>query len=172
MAEHIVNRETSIDVEAFKDAFREHPTGVALITAATDDGPVGLTASSVASVGLDPLALVFSVTRATGSAGGILDAPSFVVHLLSDRNVAIAKTFARSGSERFTAEQGWRELPTGEPHLPTARVAMRCRRMQAIPVGASSLMVAEVLQVIPGAPGRPVAYYDRGFHRLPVEDAL
>ena len=73
--------------EGFKAAFREHPAGVALITANTAEGPVGLTASSVASVALDPVALTFSVTRATGSAGGLLSADTFLVHLLDARHV-------------------------------------------------------------------------------------
>ena len=35
-------------VDGFKTAFRDHPAGVALISASTDQGDVGLTASSVA----------------------------------------------------------------------------------------------------------------------------
>ncbi|MFA5607204.1 MAG: flavin reductase, partial [Leucobacter sp.] len=46
--------ERKTGADALKQAFREHPTGVALITAQSEDGPVGLTASSVASVGIDP----------------------------------------------------------------------------------------------------------------------
>src|SRR5690606_31370120 len=121
-----------------KDAFRTHPAGIALITAQTDDGPVGLTASSVASVGLDPVALVFSVTRATGSAGGILTAPTFLVHLLDSEHEETAVQFSYTGGERFTAEQGWETLPTGEPHLVHARAALRCRALQVTPVGQSS----------------------------------
>ncbi|MBK0417954.1 flavin reductase [Leucobacter sp. CSA1] len=164
-AQHLPERHLATQ-EAFKDAFREHPAGIALITAETADGPVGLTASSVASVGLDPLALAFSVTRATGSAGGILSAPGYVVHLLSANNIGIAETFARSGTERFTDDQGWERLPTGEPFLPAARVALRCRTMQAIPVGSSSLVLAEVLEVIPGEPGAVLVYQDRTFRTL------
>ncbi|GAA4784216.1 MULTISPECIES: flavin reductase family protein [Microbacterium] len=151
-------------VDAFKTAFRHHPAGIALITAASPDGPVGITASSVASVGLDPLALAFSVTRSSGSAGGILRADTFVVHLLTEHDVETAQTFAVSGSERFTPAQGWRTLPTGEPHLPTARVALRSRALQITPVGASSLVLAEVLDVIEGQDGAPVVYQDRAFH--------
>ena len=40
--------------EAFKDAFRAHPAGVAIITAKGSSGPVGLTASSVSSVSAEP----------------------------------------------------------------------------------------------------------------------
>ena len=153
--------------EGLKDAFRTHPAGVAIITASTPDGPVGLTASSVSSVAVDPAAIVFSVTRATGSAGAILGAATFVVHLIDDEHSALAQSFAVSGSERFTPDQGWETLPTGEPHLPEARVALRCRPIQTVPVGSSTVVIAEVLDVIAGPQGRPLVYLDRRFHALP-----
>ena len=152
---------------AFKEAFREHPAGIAIIAAATGEGPAGITASSVASVGLDPLALAFSVTTSGGSAGQILGATSYVVHLLSAENITVAKRFARSGADRFTPEQGWVTLDTGEPFLPAARVGLRCRSLTITPVGESSLVLAEVLEVIEGTPGDPVVYHDRTFTRLP-----
>lgn len=156
----------SSSVDAFKTAFRTHPAGVAVITAGTPEGPIGLTASSVASVGIDPLALSFSVTRSSGSAGGILRADTYLVHLVSDREVGIAQAFAVSGSDRFTPEQGWETLETGEPHLPSARVALRCRSLSIVPVGTSSLVLAEVLDVIEGPEGQPVVYADRTFRPL------
>lgn len=152
--------------DRFKTAFREHPAGIALITANTPEGPAGLTASSVASVGLDPVSLTFSVTRATGSAGALLDAESFVVHLLDARHIQIAKEFAVSGGERFTEEQGWETLETGEPYLPGVRAALRCRALQVTPVGASSAVIAEVLDVIPGESDEALVYIDRTFRVL------
>lgn len=153
--------------EGLKAAFRTHPAGVAIITASTPDGPVGLTASSVASVAVDPAAIVFSVTRATGSAGAILGASTFVVHLIDDEHSDLAQSFAVSGAERFTPEQGWSELGTGEPHLASARAALRCRALQTVPVGSSTVVIAEVLDVLSGPQGRPLVYLDRRFHALP-----
>ncbi|MFE6736411.1 flavin reductase family protein [Microbacterium sp. NPDC057650] len=153
--------------EGMKAAFRRHPAGVAIITAMSPTGPVGLTASSVASVAVDPAAIVFSVTRATGSAGAILAADGFVVHLIDDDHSALAQSFAVSGSERFTPEQGWDILPTGEPHLPAARVALRCRPLQTVAVGSSTVVIAEVVEVIAGRESRPLIYVDRAFHALP-----
>ena len=152
--------------EALKRAFREHPAGVALITAGTPEGPVGLTASSVASVGIDPPALSFSVTRATGSAGGILGADTYLVHLLDERHADLARAFAVSGAARFTPEQGWDALDTGEPHLRDSRVALRCRTLHALPVGSSVIVVAEVVGAVFGEPARPMVYHDREFHVL------
>lgn len=131
---------------------------------------MGLTASSVASVAVDPAAIVFSVTRATGSAGAILAADTFVVHLVDDDHSDLAQSFAVSGSERFTPEQGWSTLPSGEPYLPAARVAMRCRAIQTVPVGASMVVIAEVDEVILGRAGRPLVYVDRRFHALPHDE--
>lgn len=155
--------------EGLKAAFRTHPAGVAIISASTPDGPVGLTASSVSSVAVDPAAIVFSVTRATGSAGAILSAGSFVVHLIDDEHSALAQSFAVSGSERFTPDQGWAALPTGEPFLPSARAALRCRAMTTVAVGTSTVVIAEVLEVIAGPQGRPLVYLDRRFHTLPSD---
>lgn len=160
---------TTNGAEALKRAFREHPTGVALVTAQTDEGPVGLTASSVASVAVDPPAVSFSVTRATGSAGGILGADSYLVHLLDARHAEVARAFAISGADRFTPEQGWIELPTGEPYLPDSRVALRCRTLHSLGVGASVIVVAEVLDARFGDAHAPMVYHDREFRTLAVE---
>lgn len=158
--------ERKTGADALKQAFREHPTGVALITAQSDEGPVGLTASSVASVGIDPPALSFSVTRATGSAGGILQADTYLVHLLDQRHAALASSFAISGAERFTSDQGWRNLDTGEPHLPDVRAALRCRTLHSIAVGSSVVVVAEVIDAIFGDAADPMVYHEREFHGL------
>ncbi len=152
--------------EGLKAAFRTHPAGVAIITASTEAGPVGLTASSVSSVAVDPAAIMFSVTRATGSAGAILGAETFVVHLIDAGHADLAQNFAVSGAERFTEEQGWSVLSTGEPHLAGARAALRCRPLHTVSVGSSTVVIAEVLEVVLGETGQPVVYHDRRFHAL------
>lgn len=149
--------------DRFKEAFRLHPAGVALVSGQAPGGPVGLTLSSVASVSADPAVISFSVTRATGSAGGILEAPSFVVHFLAENQVGVAEAFARTGAPRFTPEQGWGTLETGEPYLSGATVALRCTARETLAVGPSVLVLADVLSVHPGAPAEPLLYRDRRF---------
>ncbi|WP_331710509.1 flavin reductase family protein [Microterricola viridarii] len=159
-------------VDQFKAAFRRHPAGVAVITAEGPDGPVGLTASSVASVSASPPVLVFSVTTTAGSAGSILAAPTCVVHLLRSENVEIARSFAVSGAPRFVEEQGWTTRGTGEPLLPDAAVMMRCAIVNTVAVGASTLVIAEVLEIDEGIEGNPLVYHDRNFHGLQQHSIL
>ncbi len=153
-------------VDDFTAAFRAHPAAVALITATTPDGPVGLTASSVASLSVDPPAISFSLSRTTGSAGRLLQAESFLVHLLGDAHSPLAESFARSGNPRFTAEQGWSIAETGEPLFADAPVALRCRPLGELRVGSAVLLAAEVLDIRRGRASGPLLYHERTFFGL------
>jgi flavin reductase (DIM6/NTAB) family NADH-FMN oxidoreductase RutF len=146
-----------------RGAFRRYPTGVAVISAAGPDGPVGLCASSVASVSLAPPALSFSV-MGSPSARAILAAPSFVVHLLGSRHAGLAVEFSRTGGARFTPDQAWETLPTGEPFLPDAQAALRAAPLTLVPVGDSTLVVATVLQVFEGPADGRLIHHAREFH--------
>lgn len=161
-----MNRPATADLATdVRTAFRHHPAGVALITAAGGNGPVGLTASSVTTVTVDPPTLAFSVMQASGSAGRILTADTLLVHLLDSRHAGLAREFALPGGRRFTADQGWTTLTTGEPHLAGARAALRCRIVETVPVGTAVLVVAQVLDVHPGESADPMTYHDRAFRR-------
>lgn len=152
--------------EQLKTAFRRYPTGVAVISAAGPDGPVGLTASSVASVSVAPPALSFSVSQSR-SARGILEAPSFVVHLLGPRHVRLARDFSRPDGPRFTPEQGWDTLPSGEPILPDAVAALRGTPLHRVRVGDSTLVVASVIEVFHGPDSGRLVYHHRNFVTSP-----
>ena len=79
-----------VSPEEFKSAFRTHPGGVALITALGDAGPVALTATSVASVNVDPPLLMFSVTTVSSATAVIVKSDTVVVHLLDVDDIPLA----------------------------------------------------------------------------------
>lgn len=105
--------------EEFKTAFREHPAAVAIIAGQTAIGPVGLTASSISSVAVDPATLSFSVTRATGSAGGLLEAGDVTVNLLGLGQEQLALDFARSGARASPPSKAGSTSPPASPTSPT-----------------------------------------------------
>ena len=164
-----MTRNTALErnvTDAFKDAFRAHPAGVAIITADGGSGPVGLTASSVSSVSAEPPILSFSLASTHGTAGVIAGSETVVVHLLGAENAGLAALFARQGADRFGSTPS-RTLPGGEPLLEEAPVALRCRVDGRIPVGSSILIAATVLEVLPGSTDQePLVYHNRTYHRL------
>lgn len=179
----------------FRDVFRGHPAGVTLISATVDGRPVGLTASSVSSLSLDPLSVSFSFMKDTGSAGELLRADSVLIHFLTQEQADVAATFAAptvggavasndktkttktpttksedphtdaTVSDRFDAAHGWTTSPTGEPLLPGCRAVMRARYISTMPAGHSTLVAAEVLDVLEQDPeAEPLLFMGHKFY--------
>ncbi|WP_309073941.1 flavin reductase family protein [Paenarthrobacter sp.] len=152
--------------QLFKAAFRDHPAGVSIVTATGPEGAVGLTASSVASVAVDPPTLAFSVTSGR-SASHIAAAQTIVVHLVGAEQLDLARTFADPSAPRFTDSMDWEVLPTGEPLLKEAVWALRCEIIHRAPLGGSVLLAARVLDIRSNPSGSaPLVYHDREFHTV------
>ncbi|MDR6120335.1 flavin reductase (DIM6/NTAB) family NADH-FMN oxidoreductase RutF [Aeromicrobium sp. SORGH_AS981] len=151
--------------ELLKAAFRRHATGVAVVTALGPDGPVGLTASSVASVSAHPPALSFSVLTSSRTAQVVAAADVLDVHLLPADLVDVADAYGRSAGERFTPAQGWVVDEHGTT-LPGAVASLRCVPITTVPVGEAVVVVAEVRDVRLGPVGEPLVYHDRTYRTV------
>lgn len=152
----------------FRNAFSGHPAGVAVITAAGPRGPVGMTASSVVSVAVAPPVLSYSLASNRGSAGALLGAGTVAVHLLTEAHEELARLFAGPG-DRFGPATAWERAPTGEPLLAGAGTILRCRVLSRTPVAGSTLVAAQVIDIIGTGTGGglgPLVHYRRGYHRL------
>lgn len=153
-----------------RQAFRNHPGGVAVITADGGSGPVGLTATSVTSVSAEPPLLSFSLSSASPTSQVIAGADTVVIHLLGAEQLAIAKLFSTRGADRFGDADSWRRLPTGEPYLVGAPVWIRGRIVERLwmRAGASVVIACHALQAHSAAGGGNAAlvYHDGAWHQL------
>jgi len=163
-----------IDAETFKEAFRHHPGGVAVITADAGDGPAALTVTSLASISADPPLLVFSVSDQSSAAATICGATSFVAHLTTADSIDIAKLAAAHGVDRFADATLWDRMPTGEPYYVAVKNRLRCRVIDEIRAGSSTVVVGLALEAseLPANPGAPLAYHNRTWHRLDESSRL
>lgn len=162
-----------LSADDFKAAFRNHPAGVAVITADVGAGPVGLTATSVISVSASPPLVVFSLSSSSSSTPTVKRAETVVIHLLGADQIDLAKNFATSGIDRFADTGIWSRLISGEPYLPQSNAWMRGRIVNQMDAGDSTVVAVQVLQVdLPrdderGAQqARPLVYHNRTWHSL------
>lgn len=162
--------EHHVSADDFKAVFRGHPGGVALITADAGAGPVALTATSVASVNIDPPLLMFSVTTISSATSVIVKSDTVVVHLLDVDDIPLAQRGATKGIDRFGDASLWQKLPTGETAFTGARAWVRCRVINQMDASGSTVIAAEALQVSinrqVGDDSTPLAYVNREWHRL------
>lgn len=152
----------------FKLAFRNHPAGVAVITADCGNGPVGLTATSVFSVSAEPPLLVFSLSSASSSAPTIARAETVVIHLLASDELSAARLFATSGIDRFADSNSWSRLATGEPYLLSTHSWIRGRIVNRMLAGGSTVIAVHALEahLSPDVEQDPLVYHNRRWHRL------
>ncbi|WP_420801734.1 flavin reductase family protein [Pseudofrankia asymbiotica] len=164
----------TIDPETLRRVFRRHAAGVAVVTLTGPAGPVGFTATSVASLSATPPLLSLSLSSTSSSAPAMLTAETLVVHLLSSDHEEIARRFATSGVDRFAPPVRWRVLPTGEPVLSDVAVWLRARIEHRIAAGESYLVVAEVVDSQLDRADEPLLYHDGRYGTIsdmPAPDA-
>ncbi|MFF4116198.1 flavin reductase family protein [Streptomyces sp. NPDC001714] len=172
--------EPGLSADAFREAFRNHAGGVAVVTADAGRGPVALTATSVISVSATPPLLVFSVAALSSATPTILESSSVVVHLLGAGQVGLARLCATSGADRFADTGAWARLATGEPYFVAAPVRIRGSIAATFAAGASILVVVNATHAYyaptdaaaPGDASRPLVYHNRTWHQLSEQSQL
>lgn len=157
--------------DEFKNVFRNHPGGVALITADDGTGPVALTATSVFSISVDPPLLGFSASAISSSTPTLLRADTVIIHFLTDANLDVAKLGATSGIDRFADTSKWGRLDTGEPYFHGVETWVRGEIVSRLETAGGTLHVVRGLSTsIADGPAEddanPIAYVNRTWHAL------
>jgi flavin reductase (DIM6/NTAB) family NADH-FMN oxidoreductase RutF len=160
---------TAADVERteqFKQVFRRHPAGVAVITGRTPDGrPVGFTATSVSSLAAVPPLLTFNMARVSSAWPAIEGTTHVLVHMLGVHNAALAQKMAGDHDERFAGDH-WAPGPHRLPMLNGVPAWMLGRIVERVPVANNAVVVVEVEAGELGDYDEGLIYAQRTYHRL------
>ncbi|KRD02214.1 MULTISPECIES: flavin reductase family protein [unclassified Streptomyces] len=152
--------------DLLRSVFRRHAAGVAVITAAAPNGPVGFTATSLSSVSAEPPMLSFGIGTGASSWPAVSRARHVGVHILGEHQQELAATFARSGADRFGPPTAWHEGPEGVPVLDGVLAWLVCRVVTRVPAGDHRIVLAEVVLGDPEGAGRPLLYHQGRFTAL------
>lgn len=153
-----------VDPESFRRALRRFATGVTVVTVDHDGELHGMTASSFASVSLDPPLILVCLDRTSRTRALILEKGTFGVNILADDQESVSRSFSRRGTKPFN------ELPhsrgdTGDPLLDGAIAWIECRLEEMVPAGDHDIFVGEVL-ACGDRDGTPLLYYDQSYGSL------
>lgn len=157
--------------DSFREAFRHHAAGVAILTADAGNGPVALTVTSLISVSMDPPTVAFSLSAHSSSAAQILAAGSLAIHFLRSNNLELANRCATKGADRFHDTREWTRLATGEPRYTSVETWFRAEITGKLEINGSTLVAAQLTQGwSPKAEhtedGMPMVYCDRHWHAM------
>lgn len=122
----------------FRDALGQFATGVTVVTCASKDGPIGITANSFASVSLDPPLVLWSPARASRRFPYFEAARHFAIHILGEEQAAVCRAFVRDGAAFGAVD--WTEGAEGVPLIDGCLARFECRR-EAVHEGGDHLIV-------------------------------
>lgn len=148
-----------VDPGLFRQLLGRFATGVTVLTTRDPEGrPVGMTASSLASVSLKPPLLSVCVDFTADMHRVLSSSGSFVINILGAHQEELSRRFAEaSPSERFTGV-GWRETAEGLVTLDGALAYIECERFADFPLGDHTLFVGRVTGGTV-ATGEPLLYF-------------
>jgi flavin reductase len=161
------------DVSAFRQAMGSFPTGVTVVTVASDDGNMhGVTVNSFSSVSLDPMLVMVCLTETSRGVGLIERAGAFVVNVLSAGQQDLSRWFADRhrpvGSAMFDGvpfEPG----ATGCPVLADAAASFDCRLRQSHSAGDHLIVLGEVVALVHRPHLEPLLFHSGTYKSLEHE---
>jgi N-acetyl-1-D-myo-inositol-2-amino-2-deoxy-alpha-D-glucopyranoside deacetylase len=153
---------STVGPDRFRDVLGRFVTGITVMTTVVDGVPHGMTASSVASVSLDPPLVLVCVDRAAAMADEVVAGGVFALSFLASDQDELSATFAdpaRPGGHAQFRGVSHRVEVTGSPVLEGA-VAWVDARIHGVHDGGDHIIVVgEVVDLGHDPERRPLAYH-------------
>ena len=134
---------TSADVAAFRECLGHFPTGVTVVTARTEAGPVGCVVGSFFSVSLDPLLVGFAAGRHSTTWAAIRQVGSFCVNILGTDQLDLSSQMSGT-DDRFSGLSHTNAPVSGAPVLDGVPAWVDCSIEAIHPAGDHDLVVGRV----------------------------
>lgn len=154
----------AVDPESFRRALRRFATGVTVVTVDYDGELHGMTASSFASVSLEPPLILVCLDKSSRTRALILEKGTFAVNVLADDQEPVSRSFSKRGLKPFD-ELAHHPGAKGDPLLDGAISWLECRLDQMVEAGDHDIFVGEVFAAADGD-GAPLLYYDQKYRSL------
>lgn len=139
--------DTEVRPEILREVCGRWVTGVAVITGTAADGTqLGMAVNSFTSLSLDPPLVLFCPGLNSRSWPGIRASGRFAVHILSETQPRLARSFARSGGNKFV-DVPLRRTADGLPALDGVVARLLCDVERIHPGGDHEIVVGRVLAV-------------------------
>lgn len=146
--------------ETFKQAMRRVASTVNVITICVDGQPMGITATAMSSLAIDPPSLLVCINRAAALHASMEDVSHFGVNVLHRDQEHLARMFADRSKAALRFTEGWQLDCAAPPRLAEAQASFLCRRTDHHQFGTHSIFIGVVEQVALRPDIDPLLYLD------------
>lgn len=154
----------SLEPKGFRNALGCFASGVAIVTARTEQAVAGMTISSFNSVSLDPPLVLFSIDSRANSMPIFEQAEGYAINILEHAEEELCMRFARALTDKWDGleyESGY----AGAPLLGGSIVQFECKPYARYDGGDHTIFVAEVIRYRE-YDGYPLVFFKGKFQEL------
>lgn len=150
--------------DTFKAAMRRLAASVSIVVARGDEGPVGMAATSITSLTVDPPAVLVCVNRMTSLHALLVPTAPLSVNLLARHHREVSQAFGGGTprAERFLVGD-WQEAANGLPMLADAQANLECVIDAMLAYGTHSIVIARVIRARVSDTVAPLIYQDGSY---------
>ena len=146
----------------FRSVMGHFATGVTVVTAATPQGPVGMTANAVCSLSLEPLLLLVAFDNEARTLRAVQATGRFGVNILEAGQEDLARLFASKTPERDKFAGVGHTVNHGIPVLDGVLAWVGCRLERLVPGGDHTIGIGAVEAAEAGT-GEPLLWFRGGY---------
>lgn len=148
---------TPENTRQLRDAFGCFATGVTVVTASTDLGPIAITANSFSSLSLDPALVLWSPGKASQRFNAFVQADHFAIHVLAADQQDLCWNVAKDGFALRT--QSHSVNAEGVPTIAGCLARFECANHAVHDGGDHAIVVGEVIRIAQREDGAPLTFY-------------
>ena len=141
------------------------PTGVTVIAALVQGGPVGMAVSSFTSVSLEPPMVLACINRASTTWPVLAPAPMFGVSVLAADQQRACRQLSARGGDRF-ADLAWHTTSHGAVLLDGVAAWLECSTEDVHAAGDHDIVVLRVHDLGQGPSVPPLVFHRSAFRHL------
>jgi len=156
---------STIDQAHFRQVLGHFATGVTVIAAHDEQGPIGFTCQSFMSLSLDPALVAFAPGKASSTWPRIRATGVFCANVLAEDQEDVCRVFASKGGDKFQGI-GWRPGVTGSPVLADVLAWVEARIEAVHDAGDHEIVIGRVAELGVREAGHPLLFYRGGFGRF------
>ena len=144
----------------FRRAMRRVASTVNVISIRVGGQPMGITATAVSPISMDPPSLLVCINRAASVHGSMEDVSHFRVNVLHREQETVAQMFADRTQHPLRFQSGWDLSCAAAPRLVDAQATILCRRIDSHSFGTHSIFIGIVEEASARDDVDPLVYLD------------
>jgi flavin reductase (DIM6/NTAB) family NADH-FMN oxidoreductase RutF len=155
-----------VNAREFKESLSKLATGVSIIATKSEDKFFGFTASSLASVSLEPPLISFCLNKNAASLSAFAKCDVFSVSILAENQEEISRHFASHLDDKFAGIKYHLGATYDCPLIEHAICWLECEKVQEFSTGDHIIFIGVVKTSKINNDLNPLVYYARNYRHL------